>query len=77
MVDWQSRISVSPDVCHGQACVTGTRVTVSVALDCLAAGMISAEILKSYPSLAEEDVRSVLGYAAELARERHVSAPAG
>ena len=50
---------------------------VSVVLDCLAAGMTSAEILASYPSLVEDDVRAVLAYAAELARERHVSVPSG
>lgn len=77
MVDWRSRISVAPDVCHGQACVASSRVMVSVVLDCLAAGMNSAEILESYPSLEEEDVRAVLAYAAELARERHVSVSAG
>jgi len=35
---WQDRISVDPSVCHGKACIKGTRVMVSVVLDSLAAG---------------------------------------
>ena len=30
---WQDRISVDPQVCHGKACIRGTRVMVSVILD--------------------------------------------
>jgi uncharacterized protein (DUF433 family) len=67
---WQDRISVDPLVCHGQACVIGTRVTVSVVLDNLAAGVSKEEILKSYPSIKAEDVDACIAYAAELARER-------
>jgi uncharacterized protein (DUF433 family) len=39
------RISIDPAVCHGRACVTGTRVMVSVILDNLAAGKSEAEVL--------------------------------
>ena len=35
---WQERITVNPAVCHGKACIRGTRVMVSVVLDNLAAG---------------------------------------
>ncbi|KAA5535688.1 MULTISPECIES: DUF433 domain-containing protein [Pirellulaceae] len=69
---WQDRISVDPLVCHGQACVIGTRVTVSVVLDNLAAGVSRDEILSSYPSLKAEDIDACIAYAAELARERIV-----
>jgi uncharacterized protein (DUF433 family) len=69
---WQDRISVDPLVCHGQACVVGTRVTVSVVLDNLAAGISREEILSSYPSLKPEDIDACIAYAAELARERIV-----
>ncbi|HEX8617999.1 MAG TPA: DUF433 domain-containing protein, partial [Thermoanaerobaculia bacterium] len=36
-MDWRNLISVDPNVCHGQACVAGTRVPVAVVLDNLAA----------------------------------------
>ncbi len=69
---WQERISVDPQVCHGKACIKGTRVMVSVILHNLAAGHSREEILASYPSLAGEDLEAALAYAAELARERVV-----
>ena len=71
-MSWQDHIVVDPQVCHGKACIKGTRVMVSVILDNLAAGVSREEILTSYPSLASEDVEAALAYAAELARERVV-----
>ncbi len=68
--DYADRISVDPFVCHGRACIRGTRIMVSVILDNLAAGMAENEILKSYPSLSIEDIRAATAYAADLARER-------
>lgn len=69
---WQNRIVVDPQICHGKACIRGTRVMVSVVLDNLAAGMSREEILANYPSLADGDVEAALAYAAELTRERVV-----
>ena len=73
--NWQDRISINPNVCHGKACIRGTRIMVSVILDNLAIGVSEEEILRSYPSLTLEDINAALGYAAELARERAVSLP--
>lgn len=69
---WETHITVSPNICHGQACISGTRIPVSVIMDNLAAGVSEEEILKSYPSLTSEDIRAVLSYAAELTRDRIV-----
>ena len=69
---WHTRISTDPTICHGKACITGTRVMVSVVLDNLAAGADVAEILRLYPSLKPDDVAAAIAYAAELARERLV-----
>jgi len=65
MVDWQDRISINPAICHGRACIRGTRVMVSVILDNLAAGVSTPEILASYPSVAEADVLAALAYASD------------
>ena len=70
---WQDRITVDPLVCHGKACVKGTRVMVSVILDNLGAGLSREEILTSYPSLVDGDIDAAVQYAAELARERLVA----
>ena len=69
-MNWRERISVDPAICHGKACIAGTRVMVSVVLDNLAAGLSADEIIKSYPSLTQEDIQAAMSYAAELARER-------
>jgi uncharacterized protein (DUF433 family) len=73
---WRERISVDPNVCHGKACIKGTRIMVAVILDNLAAGEPAEAILRSYPTLKPEDVQAALQYAAELARERVVPLPA-
>ena len=75
-MDWRERITVDPLVCHGKACIKGTRIMVSVILDNLAEGVSGEEISKSYPSLRPEDIRAAIAYAAELSRERFVSVTA-
>lgn len=72
---WQEYITVDPDVCHGKACLKGTRIMVSVVLDNLAAGLTVDEILQSYPSLTPEAIQATISYAAELARERVIVMP--
>ena len=69
-MNWQDYISVDPGVCHGQACIAGTRVMVTVILDNLAAGLTIGQIVESYPSVSPDAVRAALHYAAELAKER-------
>jgi len=46
-MDWRERITVDPEIAHGRACVTGTRIMVSVILDSLEAGFDEAAILES------------------------------
>ena len=72
-MDWRDYITVDPDVCHGKACIAGTRVPVTTVLNNLASSLDSEEIAKSYPSVSREAVRAALSYAAELASERVVS----
>ena len=67
-MSWQDRITVSPNVCHGKACIRGTRVMVSVILDNVAAGESVEDIVRGY-HVEREDVQAAIQYAAELARE--------
>lgn len=76
-MNWRERITVDPSVCHGQACIKGTRIMVAVVLDNLAAGVQADELLRSYPTLSADDIQAALEYAAELARERTVHLPSG
>jgi uncharacterized protein (DUF433 family) len=68
-MNWREVITADPDVVHGQVRFKGTRVPVSVVLDCLAAGMTEAQILNEYPTLPDRAARAALAYAAELARD--------
>jgi len=75
-MDWQAHITIDPQICHGQACITGTRILVSVVLDNLAAGLSEDEILASYRGLRRESIQACIAYAADLAREEVVGLPA-
>ena len=61
-MNWREYISVDPNICHGQACISGTRVMVSVILDNLAAGLTVEEIVDSYPSVSADAVEAALLY---------------
>ena len=74
-MNWREHIAVEPDICHGQACLVGTRVLVSVVLDNLAAHVSAEEIIRSYPTVTSEGIDACIAYAAELARERVVTLP--
>jgi Uncharacterized conserved protein len=70
-------ISVDPQICHGKACIRGTRIMITVILDNLAEGVSPEEILKSYPTLHPDDIKSAIAYGAELAKERIIPIRAG
>lgn len=70
--DQLALITTDPAVLHGQAVITGTRVPVSVVLDCLAAGMSAEQIVAEYPTLTADGVHAAAAYGALLAREELV-----
>ena len=64
MSEWRKRISVDPAVHHGDPCIAGSRIPVSVIVGSIADGDSVEQLLKSYPQLRREDVQSALHYAA-------------
>jgi len=68
-MSWRERITSDPSICHGKACIKGTRVMVSVILDNLADGEPPERIAAAY-HVEQGDVQAALEYAAELAAER-------
>ena len=66
----QHKISIDPNVCHGQAVVKGTRIPVHQIVRMLANGDTIDDLLRDYPSLKREDVLACLEYAAALAEEQ-------
>lgn len=63
--DWRQRIRVDSSVHHGDPCITGTRVPVSVIVGSVAEGDTWEEVLAAYPQLRREDIQAALLYAAE------------
>ena len=56
------RISVNPNICHGQACVKGTRIPVHQIIRMLASGDRIDQLLDDYPSLKVEDIYACLAF---------------
>lgn len=66
------RISIDPKICHGQACIKGTRIPVHQILHMLANGDTAEDLLEAYPSIKREDVLACIDYAASIAEEQVV-----
>ncbi|MEQ1605000.1 MAG: DUF433 domain-containing protein [Pyrinomonadaceae bacterium] len=64
------RISVDSKVCHGQACIKGTRIPVYQIIGMLANGDSVEHLLQVYPTTKREDILACLEYAAALAEEQ-------
>lgn len=71
-MSYLDRIESHPGICHGRACIRGTRIMVSVILDNLVVGASHDEILANYPTLSAEDIFAAIEYGALLAREEVV-----
>ncbi len=63
------RITFDPSVMGGRPCIRGLRVTVGMIVGLVATGHSTADILKAYPYLEEEDIGEALSYAAWRAEE--------
>lgn len=66
----KNRISIDPNVHHGQACIRGTRISVSQIVRMFANGDSTEQLLADYPTLTREDIYAALEYAANLAEEQ-------
>jgi uncharacterized protein (DUF433 family) len=64
------RISIDATVCHGQACIRGTRIPVHQIVGMLAGGDTVESLLQAYPTIKRDDILACLEYAASLAEEQ-------
>ncbi len=69
MIDFADRIVRDPAVCSGEPVIRGTRVTLRTLLASLAEGDTIEAILVEFPTLAVEDIRAVIAFAAASAEE--------
>jgi len=67
-----TRITFDAQVMGGKPCIRGMRITVGTVVGLLAAGHTTADILKAYPYLEEEDLHEALAYAAWRAEEADI-----
>ena len=59
-----ARITADPSVMIGKPCIKGTRITVELILEKLAAGETEEQILAAHPRLTREAIRAGLAFAA-------------
>lgn len=60
-MDWQSRITIDPNVLVGKPIIKGTPEAVEFIIDLLAQGWTTDEILRNYPGITREDIQACLG----------------
>lgn len=70
------RITADPTVVHGKPAVRGTRITVQVILELLAAGESFDEMLAEYDELDRDDILAALEYGALTAGGQFVGVAA-
>ncbi len=63
---YKKRITVHPNIMLGKPCIKGTRITVELIIKKLSEGASIDDLLKGYPKLTEEDIRSALAYSADV-----------
>ena len=63
-----ARIVSDPSIMMSKPVVAGTRITVELLLDKLAAGETYDKILKAYPHLTIESIRAALTFASDALR---------
>jgi uncharacterized protein (DUF433 family) len=66
--NYHTAIISNPDVMMGKPLVAGTRITVELILEKMAAGESVAQLLEAHPRLNEEAIRAALAFAAEAFR---------
>jgi uncharacterized protein (DUF433 family) len=64
-VNWRERIVIDPTIHHGEPCITGTRVLVSVIVGSIADGDTPEQIIDAWPQLIGDDIKAALKLAAE------------
>ena len=73
-MDWRSRIVADTNVLVGKPVIKGTRISVELVMDLLAAGYSTRQILDQYDHLTPDDLQACLAYAREVIRSERVYA---
>jgi uncharacterized protein (DUF433 family) len=71
-MEWRGHIVIDPRILVGKPVIKGTRISVELIIDLLAAGWTHAQVLDSYPTLKAADIRACLAYASELLHSERI-----
>jgi uncharacterized protein (DUF433 family) len=64
-MDWRDRIVVDATIHHGDPCIKGSRVPVSIIVGSIADGDTFEQLIEAYPQLTPDDIKAALKFAAE------------
>ena len=64
----EARIVSDPKVLFGKPVIAGTRISVELILEKLAAGDSVQDLLEDYPHITEADIRAALQFASQAIR---------
>lgn len=71
------RIELNPRVCNGKPVIRGTRIPVTVILECLSADESWDAVIKEFPELTKEDITAAIVYARFVIEQTDVMEQAG
>jgi uncharacterized protein (DUF433 family) len=74
VMDWRARIIADSEVLVGKPVIKGTRISVELVLDLLAAGYTPQQIRDQYDHLTADDIQACLAYAKEVIQSERVYA---
>jgi uncharacterized protein (DUF433 family) len=66
MIMYKELIQSDPSIMMGKPVIRGTRITVELILEKLAAGETIEQILEEHPQLTREAIQAALAFAAEV-----------
>jgi uncharacterized protein (DUF433 family) len=73
VVGWRDHVIADPAILAGKPILRGSRISVELLLDLLAAGWTERQVLDSYPTVTPEGFRAALSFAADCVRERPIA----
>lgn len=67
-----TNIVINPDILAGHPVIKGTRIPVSLVLNLLSHGYSFDKIIKEYPELTKDDIKSAVLYAEERIKREEI-----
>lgn len=71
-MDIHDHIEVNPKILMGKPVIKGTRISVELILEKLAAGETENEILQAHPHLSKKSIKAALAFAAQSLKGENI-----